>query len=133
MSTNKIIVNGNAVEGMPKQVKVTVAKKELELTLVYVGKDEKGTKFTWKPVASKEDLVCTTVKAGNRVSTEIKQGDKVIFTNLTAQSVFTIVNAVFGQPISTTNSIYTKSNPDRKESKAGAGAAKVVITAQGNW
>lgn len=130
---SKLFVNGNAVEGMPKQVKVTVAKKDLDLTLVYIAETEQGTKFTWTPVAGKANIKCETVKVGNRVATSLKDGDKVIFTNLTAQSVFAVVNAVFGQPVGTTDSIYKKSNPERKESKASAGAAKVVITEKGNW
>jgi hypothetical protein len=130
---SKVTINGKSVEGQPKQVKLTVAGKELDITLVYVNKDEKATEFSWKPIASNEKLECKTAKVGNRVATSIILEGKTVFTNLTAQSVFAVISAKFNQPASTTNSIYTKSNPDRKESKASAGAAKVVITEQGNW
>jgi len=128
-----IIVNGKKVEGCPKMVKVPVNGKELDLTLVYVNDSENPIKWDWKPVPGNDKLVAKTSKAGNRVATTIEYDKKVIFTNLTAQSVFAVINAKFSQPVSTTDGIYKKCNPARKESKGNSGNSKVVITEQGSW
>ena len=137
-----MIINGKKIEGQPKQVKVTVAGKELDLTLVYVNKDEKPeAEFKWNETP--ESIEIESVKVGNRVATTIstiekdKDGKpdvhKVVFEDLTAQSTFQILNAKFGWSIGKADSVYKKSNPTRKESKAGAGASKVVITEAGTF
>jgi len=129
---SKVIINGRAVEGSPKAVKVTVNGKELDLTLVYVLESENPIKWEWHPIYGIDKLVAKSVKVGNRVATTLEYDKKVIFTNLTAQSVFAVINAKFSQPISTTDSIYKRSNPARKESKGNIGS-KVVITESGTW
>ncbi len=130
---SKVTINGKTVEGSPKSVKVPVNGKELDLTLVYVNDSENPIKWDWKPISGNDKLVAKSSKSGNRVSTTIEFDKKVIFTNLTAQSVFAVVNAKFSQPVSTTDSIYKKCNPARKEGKGNTGSSKVVITEQGNW
>lgn len=125
--SNKIMVNGTAIEGMPKVVEVPVAGKTLKLTLVHIGEAEAPEhKWTWAPVNGNTELQAETIKVGNRVATTLKVKGKAVFTNLTAQSVFEVILAKFGQSTSTTDSIYKRSNPARKEAKAG-GAAKVVV------
>jgi hypothetical protein len=137
-----MIINGKKIDGQPKQVKVTVAGKELDLTMVFIGKDEKAdAKFKWNEAP--EGIVLESVKVGNRVATTIsaiekgKDGKpdthKVVFEDLTAQSAFQVLNAKFGWTIGKADSVYKKSNPTRKESKAGAGASKVVITEAGTF
>ena len=124
-----MVINGKNVEGTPKQAQVTVNGKVLKLTLVYIGEGEvPEAKFNWTPV---EGVAATTTKVGNRVATELKVGKKTIFTNLTAQSVFAVVEAKYGQAPSKTDSIYKKANPARKESKQGT-AATVTVEA-GEW
>lgn len=127
-----MIINGNKIEGSPKQAKVVVAGKELELTLVYIGKDEKAdATFRWNEAP--EGIEIESVKVGNRVATTIKANKKVVFENLTAQATFQVLNAKFGWTIGKADAVYKKSNPKRKESKAGAGASKVVITEAGTF
>ena len=137
-----MIINGKKIEGQPKQVKVTVAGKELDLTMVFIGKDEKPeAKFKWNE--SPDGITLESAKVGNRVATTISviekgkdnkpDTQKVVFENLTAQSTFQVLNAKFGWTIGKADSVYKKSNPTRKESKAGAGAAKVVITEAGTF
>jgi hypothetical protein len=129
MST-KVVINGKTVEGLPKSVKLAVAGKEIEITLVYISKEESSKSWTWNPVAGNDKLVAKTSKTGNRVATTLEFEGKAVFTNLTAQSVFAVVNAKFGQSVGTTDSIYKKANPERKESAKGA-SSKVVITEKG--
>jgi len=130
---SKIIINGRPVEGLPKSVRVPVNGKELDLTLVYVSDTENPIKWDWKPIPGNDKLVAKSSKSGNRVSTTIEYDKKVIFTNLTAQSVFAVINAKFSQPVSTTDGIYKKCNPARKEGKGNSGSSRIVITEQGNW
>lgn len=127
-----MIINGKKFDGQPKQVKVTVAGKELDLTMAYIGKDESpDAKFNWNEAP--EGIEIESVKVGNRVATTIKADKKVVFENLTAQSTFQILNAKFGWTVGKADAVYKKSNPARKESKAGAGASKVVITEAGTF
>ncbi len=127
-----MIINGKKIEGSPKQAKVVVAGKELELTLVYIGKDEKPeAKFKW--IEAPEGVEIESVKVGNRVASTIKANNKVVFENLTAQSVFQVLNAKFGWTVGKADAVYKKSNPTRKESKASGGASKVVITEAGTF
>jgi hypothetical protein len=130
---SKVVINGKKVEGCPKMVRVPVNGKELDLTLVYVNDSENPIKWDWKPVPGNDKLVAKTAKSGNRVATTIEFGGIPVFTNLTAQSVFAVINAKFSQPISTTDSIYKKCNPLRKESKGNSGSARMVITEKGSW
>lgn len=128
-----IIVNGKKVEGSPKMVKVPVNGKEVDLTLVYVNDSENPIKWDWQPVAGNDKLVAKSAKSGNRVATTLEFGGIPVFTNLTAQSVFTVINAKFSQPVSVTDGIYKRSNPLRKESKGKTGSARMVITEKGSW
>lgn len=128
-----IIVNGKNVEGSPKMVKVPVNGKELDLSLVYVNDSENPIKWDWHPIYGNDKLVAKSAKSGNRVATTLEFGGIPVFTNLTAQSVFAVINAKFSQPVSTTDSIYKRSNPLRKESKGKTGSAKMVITEVGKW
>lgn len=124
---SKIIINGTAVEGAPKAVVVKVNEKEIKLTLVHIADDEQPEyKWTWNPVNGNTDLVAETIKVGNRVATTLKYQKKTVFTSLTAQSVFEVIHTKFGQAVGTTDSIYKRSNPARKEAKKGAVAVVTV-------
>ena len=123
------IINGKKVDGNPKKAEVTINGKVVQLTLVYIGEAEpKEAKFTWTPV---DGITASTEKVGNRVATTLKADRKILFTNLTAQSVFAVIEAKFGQAPSKTDSIYKKANPARKESKQGA--AQAVTVEAGEW
>lgn len=130
---SKVTINGKTVEGAPKMVKVPVNGKELDLTLVYVSESENPIKWDWKPIPGNDKLVAKSSKSGNRVATTLVYDKKEVFTNLTAQSVFAVINAKFSQPVAVTDGIYKKCNPARKEGKGNTGSSKVVITEQGNW
>jgi hypothetical protein len=127
-----MIINGKKIEGQPKQVKVPVNGKELDLTMVFISKDEKAD-ATFKWVEAPEGVEIESVKVGNRIASTIKADKKVVFENLTAQSVFQVLNAKFGWSVGKADSVYKKSNPTRKESKASAGASKVTITEAGTF
>jgi len=128
-----VILNGRTVEGMPKMVKLPINGKEVNLTLVYIVEGENGTNWEWQPVSGNNKLICKSQKMGNRVANTLEFEGKTIFTNLTAQSVFAVILAKFSQPKSTTDSIYKKCNPERKEGKGSSGSSKMVITENGNW
>lgn len=126
-----MIINGTKVEGAPKAVIVTVKGKELKLTLVHIGADEvPEQKFTWKEAP--EGVTIETIKVGNRVASTIKQGKKVIFEDLTAQSVFAVLNAAFDWSTGKSDGIYKKSNPSRKEAQKGAVAVVKVAVGDGS-
>lgn len=121
-----MIVNGTKIEGAPKVVEVPVKGKTLKLTMVHIGADEKADcEFKWNEAP--EGVTIETKKVGNRVASTIKMGKKVMFECLTAQSVFAVLEAAFGWTQSKSDGVYKKSNPSRKEAKAG-GATKVVVT-----
>lgn len=123
------IINGKSIDTNAKKAEVLINGKTVELTLVYIAETETpDAQFEWTPI---DGITAVTTKVGNRVATSLKAGKKVLFTNLTAQSVFTVIDAKFGQAPSKTDSLYKKANPARKESKQGT--AQAVKVEQGEW
>jgi len=134
----EMIINGQTVETMAKQVSTTIAGKEVTLNMAYISETEQkdALTFEFNPLKDKDGYTAKATKAGNKVAIELikkatKKGEKdtTVFTNLTAQSLFTVLEAAFGQSRATSNSIYVRSNPARKQASRAASSIKVEVEA----
>lgn len=132
----KMIINGQKIETMAKKVSTTIGGKEVTLNMAYISETEQkdALTFEFNPLKDKTDYIARATKAGNKVAIELvkkatKKGEKdtTVFTNLTAQSLFTVLEAAFGQSRATSNSIYVRSNPARKQASKAAASIKVEV------
>lgn len=133
-----MIINGQVVETMAKQVSTTISGKEVTLNMAYITDVEMtdATQFEFNPLKDKTDYTARAVKAGNKIAIELvkkatgkKEQDTVVFTNLTAQSLFTVLESAFGQSKATSNNIYVRANPARKQ--ASKSAASITVNVEG--
>lgn len=133
-----MIINGQTVETMAKQVSTAIGGKEVTLNMAYISETEQkdALTFEFNPLKDKDGYTAKATKAGNKVAIELikkatKKGEKdtTVFTNLTAQSLFTVLEAAFGQSRATSNSIYVRSNPARKQASRAASSIKVEVEA----
>lgn len=131
-----MIINGQTVETMAKQVTTAIGGKEVTLNMAYISEVEAkdALTFEFNPLKDKEGYIAKALKSGNKISIELvkkatKKGEKdtTVFSNLTAQSLFTVLEAAFGQSRATSNSIYVRSNPARKQASKGAASIKVNV------
>ena len=135
-----MIINGQKIETMAKKVTTSVNGKEITLNMAYISEIEAkdATRFEFNPLKDRTDYIAKATKAGNKVAIELvkkatKKGEKdtTVFTNLTAQALFTVLEAAFGQSKATSNSIYVRSNPARKQASKGAASIKVEVEGGG--
>lgn len=133
-----MIINGQKIDQMAKQVTTKIGDKEVTLNMAYITDVEAtdATHFEFNPLKDKEGYIAKALKSGNKIAIELikkatKKGEKdtVVFSNLTAQSLFTVLEAAFGQSKSTSNSIYIRSNPTRKQASRAASSIKVEVEA----
>lgn len=133
-----MIINGQTIEQMAKQVGTTINGKEVTLNMAYITDVEMtdAISFEFNPLKDKTDYTARAVKAGNKIAIELvkkattKKGeDTVVFSNLTAQSLFTVLETAFGQSRSTSNNIYVRSNPARKQ--ASRSASSITVNVEG--
>ena len=133
-----MIINGQTVETMAKQVSTTINGKEVTLNMAYITEvDAKdATHFEFNPLKDKEGYTARAVKAGNKIAIELvkkatnkKEQDTIVFSNLTAQSLFTVLETAFGQSRATSNNIYVRSNPARKQ--ASRAASSITVNVEG--
>ena len=132
-----MIINGQTVETMAKQVSTTINNKEVTLNMAYITEVEMtdATQFEFNPLKDKTDYTARAVKAGNKVAIELvkkatnkKEQDTVVFSNLTAQSLFTVLETAFGQSRATSNNIYVRANPARKQ--ASRAASSIIVNVE---
>lgn len=133
-----MIINGQKIESLAKQVSTKIADKEVTLNMAYISEVEAkdALTFEFNPLKDRDGYVAKATKSGNKVAIELvkkatKKGEKdtVVFSNLTAQSLFTVLEAAFGQSRATSNSIYVRSNPARKQASRAASSIKVEVEA----
>lgn len=133
-----MIINGQTIEQMAKQVGTTINGKEVTLNMAYITDVEMtdAISFEFNPLKDKTDYTARATKAGNKIAIELvkkattKKGeDTVVFSNLTAQSLFTVLETAFGQSRSTSNNIYVRSNPARKQASRSASSITVNVEA----
>ena len=131
-----MIINGQKIESLAKQVTTAIGGKEVTLNMAYITEVEAkdALTFEFNPLKDKDGYTAKATKAGNKIAIELvkkgtKKGEKdtTVFTNLTAQSLFTVLEAAFGQSKSTSNSIYVRSNPARKQASRAASSIKVEV------
>ena len=124
----KIIINGNEVESgtnvemMLNGQKVTLTTSTLS-DLELKNADVK----TWE---AGHGVTCKFYNVGTKKYNDVYVGDKLIFSNMTAQAVFTLMLAQFGQDVNTTNRLYKK-GIGRKDG-VSTRKAKVVVTDNSN-
>lgn len=133
-----MIINGQKIDQMAKQVTTKIGDKEVTLNMAYITDVEAkdALTFEFNPLKDKEGYMAKALKSGNKIAIELvkkatKKGEKdtTVFSNLTAQSLFTVLEAAFGQSRSTSNSIYVRSNPARKQ--ASKAAASITVNVEG--
>jgi len=131
-----MIINGQKIETMAKKVTTTIAGKEVTLNMAYISEVEAkdALTFEFNPLKDRTDYIAKATKAGNKVAIKLvkkatKKGEKdtTVFSNLTAQSLFTVLEQAFGQSRSVSNSIYVRSNPARKQASKAAASIKVEV------
>lgn len=131
-----MIINGQKIESLAKQVTTAIGGKEVTLNMAYITDVEAkdAISFEFNPLKDKEGYIAKALKSGNKVAIELikkatKKGEKdtTVFSNLTAQSLFTVLESAFGQSRSISNSIYVRSNPARKQASKGAASIKVEV------
>lgn len=133
-----MVINGSLVETMAKQVSTAISGKDVTLNMAYITDVEAtdATVFEFNPLKDKEGYIAKAIKSGNKVAIALikkatgKKGeDQVVFSNLTAQGLFTVLEAAFGQSKATSNNIYVRANPARKQ--ASKSAASITVNVEG--
>jgi hypothetical protein len=126
----KTFINGQAVDVQAKAIATKVKDKEVTLQMCYVDENEKdATTFEFAPIKGNKEYKSIAVKSGNRVSVSLIKGEQVVFSNISAQGLFLVLEAAFNQSKSTSNSLYVAANPLRK--KASKSVASIVVEGAG--
>ncbi len=126
----KTFINGQSVDVQAKAVATKIKDKEVTLQMCYVDDNDKdATTFEFAPIKGNKEYKAIAVKAGNRVSVSLVKGKQVVFSNISAQGLFTVLEAAFNQSKSTSNSLYVAANPLRK--KASKSVASIVVEGAG--
>ena len=94
-----MIINGQKIESLAKQVTTAIGGKEVTLNMAYITDVEAkdAISFEFNPLKDKEGYIAKALN-GNKIAIELvkkatKKGEKdtVVFSNLTAQSLFTVL------------------------------------------
>ena len=110
-----MIINGKEIEGIKGEVSVKLGEVEVKLRTAFVEDYEVPTEFTWLPIVDGVTIISKLV--GNRVSSTIKIKNKVMYENLCAAAVFTVMVTKYGVTRDVCNRAYVRANPVRKEYK----------------
>jgi|LSQX01.2.fsa_nt_gb hypothetical protein len=124
---NSLVVNGQTLEQKAKQIVTTINGQEVSLNCTYIADIELDEAYTSNFSVTHQDKVIEVhyTKVGNRVSASIYINDKLAFSSISVQAVFTVLNAAYGISKSSLNNLYVKSNGTRKqESKS---VSKVTV------
>ncbi len=113
----ELIVNGQKIDQMVKQVICTIRGTEVTLNCTYISKHELKNAYTssFNIKVNEKDIVVTYVKVGNRVSATVYIGNVIAFSSLSMQAVFTVLSTAYSISKSALNSLYIKSNTTRKQ------------------
>jgi hypothetical protein len=126
----KTFINGQVVDVQAKAIATKIKDKEVTLQMCYVDENEKdATTFEFAPIKGNKEYKSIAVKSGNRVSVSLIKGEQVVFSNISAQGLFLVLEAAFNQSKSTSNSLYVAANPLRK--KASKSVASIVVEGAG--
>ena len=124
---NSLVVNRQTLEQKAKQIVTTINGQEVSLNCTYIADIELDEAYTSNFSVTHQDKVIEVhyTKVGNRVSASIYINDKLAFSSISVQAVFTVLNAAYGISKSSLNNLYVKSNGTRKqESKS---VSKVTV------
>ena len=114
---NSLVVNRQTLEQKAKQIVTTINGQEVSLNCTYIADIELDEAYTSNFSVTHQDKVIEVhyTKVGNRVSASIYINDKLAFSSISVQAVFTVLNAAYGISKSSLNNLYVKSNGTRKQ------------------
>ena len=92
---NSLVVNGQTLEQKAKQIVTTINGQEVSLNCTYIADIELDEAYTSNFSVTHQDKVIEVhyTKVGNRVSASIYINDKLAFSSISVQAVFTVLNA----------------------------------------
>lgn len=124
---SSLVVNGQTIEQKAKQIVTTINGQEVSLNCTYIADLELDEAYTSNFVVTHQDKAIEVhyAKVDNRVSASIYINDKLAFSSVSIQAVFTVLNAAYGISKSTLNNLYVKSNRTRKQ--ASKSVSKVTV------
>ena len=123
----KLIINGTELTQTAKQVTCTIKDVEVTLNCTYVSALELEVAYTssFTTSANGKEIEVVYVKCNNRVSATVYISNVIAFSSLSMQAVFTVLNAAYGISKSTLNTMYIKSNGQRKQHSKSTSNIKV--------
>ncbi len=113
----KLIVNGQVITTHAKQVTTTIRGQEITLNCTYISEHELKEAYisSFNVTVNGKNIEVHYVKVQNKVSATIYINDIIVFSSMSMQAVFTILNAAYGISKNTVNNMYVKSNALRKQ------------------
>ena len=112
----KLIINGQTIETTAKTVTCTIKEQQVTINCTYIHENELESAYKSSFEVTAKNIVVHYVKAENRVSATVYINEKLAFSSLSIQAVFTVLNAAYGISKSSLNNLYVKSNSTRKQS-----------------
>ena len=113
----KLIVNGQEIEQQAKQIVCNIKNVEVTLNCTYITdlelKDAYTSGFTTS--VDGKTITVTYAKVQNRVSATVYINDIIVFSSMSMQAVFTVLNVAYGISKNHLNTLYIKSNTTRKQ------------------
>ena len=113
----KLIVNGQVVATTSKQVITTIKGHEVTLNCCYISDLELKDAYTssFNITYKEKNIEVHYAKVSNRVSATVYINDIIVFSSMSMQAVFTVLNVAYGISKNHLNTLYIKSNTTRKQ------------------
>lgn len=124
---SKLIVNGQVITTTSKQVTCKVKDTEVTLNCCYISEHElkDAYKSQFNVTTNGKNIEVHYVKVQNRVSATLYINDVIVFSSMSMQAIFTILNVAYGISKSHLNNLYIKSNTMRKQ--ASKNVSSIVV------
>jgi len=113
----KLLVNGQVITTTSKQVTCTIKGHEVTLNCCYINEHELSNayKSQFSITSNEKNIEVHYAKVQNRVSATLYINDIIVFSSMSMQAIFTILNVAYGISKSHLNNLYVKSNTTRKQ------------------
>ena len=113
----KLIVNGQVITTTSKQVTCTIKGHEVTLNCCYISDLElkDAYKSQFNITSNGRNIEVHYVKVQNRVAATLYINDVIVFSSMSMQAVFTVLNVAYGISKNHLNTLYIKSNTTRKQ------------------
>ena len=124
---SKLIVNGQLTTTTARQVITTIKGTEITLNCCYISEHELKDCYTsaFNFIHNDKKIEVHYAKLNNRVSATLYINDIIVFSSMSMQAIFTILNTAYGISKNYLNSMYIKSNGMRKQSSSSVN--KVIV------